>query len=49
MAENLFQPAFGCAQHPKADQNTQHPKEKAIFINLEKIKHLLYVHTLVGV
>ena len=23
-AEKMFQPAFGCAQHPKAGRNTQH-------------------------
>ena len=22
--KKMFQPAFGCAQHPKAGQNTQH-------------------------
>ena len=23
--KEMFRPAFGCAQHPKASRNTQHP------------------------
>ena len=38
MAKKMFQPAFGCAQHPKAGQNTQQTSRDSAFAGGLSIK-----------
>ena len=44
--EKLFQPAFGCAQHPKAGQNTQQGKlQGSACVDVDVCKNRFYLKT----
>ena len=41
----LFQPAFGCAQHPKAGRNIQQVSVKCLHTNKERILNMFWVYS----